>query len=128
MVAQLAEIRCPIGRLTPVRTRVNGEAGNKLALAIGVRIAVGSRRVEVIAVRGGETPEAAAVEVGLATRARAAVVAETVLAIVAFPVVVALATPAHLAVVREVARGPAARAGRPAWVLPAAAAAGGVDK
>ena len=120
-----------------VRTRVNGEAGNRRALATGVLIGAGSRRVEVIVVQAGETPAAAAVEAGLATRARTAAVAETVLGIVVFPVVAALATPAHLAVVREaagVAREPAALAGRPAWGLPAAAvgaagaAAGGVDE
>ena len=123
MVAQLAEIQCPIGRQMPARTRVNGEAGSGLGLATGVLIGAGSRRVEVIAMQEGETLEAAAVEVGLATRTRAAAVAETALGIVAFPMVAVLATPARLAVVREAARvahEPAARAGRPAWVLPAA--------
>jgi hypothetical protein len=136
MAAQVAETRCPIGRQMPVRTRVNGEAGNRPVLAIGVLIGAGSR-VEVIAMQAGETLERATMEVGLATKARAAVVAETALGIVAFPVVAALATPALLEVVREVsvetAREPAVRVAHPAWGRPVAAvgaagAADGVDE
>lgn len=67
MVAQLAEIQCQIGKQMPVRTRVNREAGDRLVLAIGVLIGAGNKPVGMIAVQAGETPAAAAAEVGLAT-------------------------------------------------------------
>jgi hypothetical protein len=51
----------------PVRTRVNREAGDRLVLAIGVLIGAGNKPVGMIAVQAGETPAAAAAEVGLAT-------------------------------------------------------------
>jgi len=61
MVAQLAAIRCLIGRQMRVRTRVKGEAETKQALATGVLIGI-IRRVEEIAVLAGETPAAATAE------------------------------------------------------------------
>jgi hypothetical protein len=128
MVAQLAEIRCPLDRQMRVRTKVKGEAGIRLALATGVLIGLG-RRVAATAAQAEGTRAAATAEREEATGTRIEAGAETALGIAAFPVVAVRAAPVLSGVARvgsaEVAREPAVRVVRPAWVGPVAVAAAG---
>ena len=129
MVAQLAEIRCPIGRQMPVRTR------GKEGIEMEVLREGANRQGSATEVRVGETPRIAVEE--LATRVRIVVEAETESATAAFPVGAVLGAPAHWVAVpagtAAAAHGAAVHAARPAWALPAEAvgaaeAVGGVDE